>query len=80
MTVNGGPVFEIKSKPKKQSLQFQVATSDGLSSRLGGILGINMLSSKFKVNEADEQVILNTNQQIVQGMIDKYRIILPAHD
>ena len=71
-------MFEIKSKLQKQSLQFQVATSDGLSSRLEGILGINMSSSIFTVQETTKHLIMSSNQKRIEGMIDKRWIILKA--
>ena len=71
LTVNKGPVLEVKAKPQKHSLQFHVTTSDGLSSRLGGILGVNMSSAMFTVNDVQENIIMSSNQQRIKGKIDK---------
>ena len=76
LSINEGPVLEIKAKLQKQSLQFRVATSDGLSSRLDGILGINMSSSMFTVQENEGNIVMTSNQQHIEGKIDKLTVIV----
>jgi len=54
--LDDGTIFEVLSKVNKQSLQFQVVSSKGLSNSLGGVLGVNLRTFQFNLDTKNQTI------------------------
>ena len=65
--LDDGTIFEVLSKVNKQSLQFQVVSSKGLSNSLGGILGVNLRTFQFNLDTKNQTIQMIDSGESVSG-------------
>lgn len=66
--LSDGTSFEVLSKINKQSLQFQVVSSSGLSKNLGGVLGVNLRTFHFNLDTTSQTIEMNDSGEIITGI------------